>query len=258
MPMQRLLGLGGRRANAVVGAAALVVTAALIVLGVSLHATQTHARETVRSRFQDRAQVVSALIQAEVSSVPSSAAATPAYTSPTVNGAALDKATAQSHLAFAAILDRAGTVVARSHTTAATDLSQALRSPAFARVRAGAPVSLSDVLSGGDRAPDVGSTSSYPCRPTRALASSWPACRPRCSASCSAPICSGSRIPSAPPTSWTATARSSPMPLPRPPRPARWRHGCPHSGRPRDRTARTATAATSSRRPSPVARGAWC
>ena len=79
-----------------------------VVLGVSLHATQTHARETLISRFQDRAQVVSALIQAEVSSVPSSAAATPAYTSATVDGAALDRADAQSHLAFVAILDRAG------------------------------------------------------------------------------------------------------------------------------------------------------
>jgi signal transduction histidine kinase len=149
--MQRLLGLGGQRANAVVGAAALIVATALVVLGVSLHATQTHARETLISRFQDRAQVVSALIQAEVSSVPSSAAATPAYTSATVDGQALDRAAAQSHLAFVTILDRAGNVVARSRTMTAADLSQALRSPAFAGVRAGAPVSLSDVLSGGAR-----------------------------------------------------------------------------------------------------------
>jgi signal transduction histidine kinase len=149
--MQRLLGLGGQRANAVVGAAALIVATALVVLGVSLHATQTHARETLISRFQDRAQVVSALIQAEVSSVPSSAAETPAYTSATVDGQALDRAAAQSHLAFVTILDRAGNVVARSRTMTAADLSQVLRSPAFAGVRAGAPVSLSDVLSGGAR-----------------------------------------------------------------------------------------------------------
>ena len=149
MSMQRLLGLGGHRANAVVGAAALVVATALVVLGVSLHATQTHARETLISRFQDRAQVVSALIQAEVSSVPSSAAATPAYTSATVDGAALDRAGAQSHLAFVTILDRAGNVVAHSRTMTTTDLSQALKSPAFARVHAGAAVSLSDVLSSG-------------------------------------------------------------------------------------------------------------
>ena len=149
MSMQRLLGLGGHRANAVVGAAALVVATALVVLGVSLHATQTHARETLISRFQDRAQVVSALIQAEVSSVPSSAAATPAYTSATVDGPALDRADAQSHLAFVALLDRAGNVVAHSRTMTSTDLSQALKSPAFARVHAGAAVSLSDVLSSG-------------------------------------------------------------------------------------------------------------
>ena len=149
MSMQRLLGLGGHRANAVVGAAALVVATALVILGVSLHATQTHARETLISRFQDRAQIVSALIQAEVSSVPGSAAATPAYTSATADGQALDRAAAQSHLAFVTILDRAGNVIAHSRTMTPTDVSQALKSPAFARVHAGAPVSLSDVLSGG-------------------------------------------------------------------------------------------------------------
>ncbi len=152
---KRLLGLGGHRANAVVGAAALILAIALVILGVSLHATQTRARETLTSRFQDRAQVVSALIQAEVASVPSSAAATPAYTSAMVDDRGLDRAAAQSHLAFATILDRAGTVIAHSRTMTAADLSQALSSPAFARVRTGAPVSLSDVLSGGGRATGV-------------------------------------------------------------------------------------------------------
>jgi signal transduction histidine kinase len=155
MSMQRLLGLGGRRAHAVVGAAALVLAIALVVLGVSLHATQTRARETLISRFQDRAQIVSALIQAEVASVPSSAAATPAYTSAKVNDRTLGRAAAQSHLAFATILARNGQVLAHSSTMTAGDLSQALASPAFARVRAGAPVSLSDVLSGGSRATSV-------------------------------------------------------------------------------------------------------
>ena len=155
MSMQRLLGLGGRRANVVVGAAALVLVAALVVLGVSLSDTQARTRQTLVSRFQDRSQVVSALIQAAISSVPTSVAATPTYTSATVNGQALDRAAAESHLAFATIVDRAGAVVARSRTTAATDLSQALRSPAFARVRTGAPVSLSDVLPGGSRGANV-------------------------------------------------------------------------------------------------------
>jgi signal transduction histidine kinase len=138
-----------------VGAVAVIVATALVVLGVSLHDTQTRARTTLVSRFQDRAQVVSALIQAEVSSVPSSAAATTAYTSPTVDGPALDHAAAASHLAFVAVLDHAGGVVAQSHTMTADDLSQGLRSPAFARVRAGAPVSLSDVLSSGSTGSEV-------------------------------------------------------------------------------------------------------
>src|ERR1700754_4087065 len=102
MSMQRLLGLGGHRANAVIGTAALIVATALVVLGVSLHATQTGARQTLTSRFHDRAQVVSALIQAAISSVPTSVAATPAYTAATVDGQTLDTAAAQSHLAFVA------------------------------------------------------------------------------------------------------------------------------------------------------------
>jgi signal transduction histidine kinase len=155
MSMQRLLGLGGRRTHAVVGAAALVLAIALVVLGVSLHATQTRARETLISRFQDRAQIVSALIQAEVASVPSSAAATPAYTAAKVDEQTLDRAATQSHLAFATILARNGAVIGHSRTMTAADLSQALTSPAFARVRAGAPVSLSDVLSGGTRGTSV-------------------------------------------------------------------------------------------------------
>ncbi|HXD67492.1 MAG TPA: ATP-binding protein [Solirubrobacteraceae bacterium] len=137
------------------GAAALVLAIALVVLGVSLHATQTRARETLISRFQDRAQIVSALIQAEVASVPSSAAATPAYTAAKVDEQTLDRAATQSHLAFATILARNGAVIGHSRTMTAADLSQALTSPAFARVRAGAPVSLSDVLSGGTRGTSV-------------------------------------------------------------------------------------------------------
>jgi len=155
MSMQKLLGLGGRRASAAVAAAALIVVTALVVLGVSLHATQRGARETLTSRFHDRAQVVSALIQAAISSVPTSVAATPAYTSATVNTQRLDTAAAQSHLAFAAVFNQAGAVIAHSRSAVAIDLSQALRSPALARVRAGAPVALSDVLPGGGRGADV-------------------------------------------------------------------------------------------------------
>jgi signal transduction histidine kinase len=151
MSMQRLLGLGGHRANAVVGAAALILAAALVVLGVSLNATQTRARQTLVSRFHDRATVVSALIQAEISSVASSTAATPTYTSPGVSERALDGAVAQGHLAFAAILDRSGRLLAHSRSMTDTDLSLARSSEAFTQVRRGAPVSLSDIVSGGNR-----------------------------------------------------------------------------------------------------------
>ena len=155
MTKRQLSGLDGRRADLVVAAAALVVAIAFVVLGLELAGTQSRARQTLTARFVDRARVVSALIQAEISSVATSTAATPAYESASVSGSALDRAVAQGHLAFAVVLAPSGQVVAASRTLTAADLSQALSSPAFARVRAGAPAWLTDVLSGGSGAAGV-------------------------------------------------------------------------------------------------------
>jgi signal transduction histidine kinase len=149
------LGIGGRRANVIVAAAALVVTVVLVVLGVQLAATQSRARQTLTSRFTDRARVVSALIQAEVSSVASSTATTPAYAAADVSRRVLDQAVKQGQLGFAVVLTPDGRVIADSRSMTAADLSQALASPAFARVRSGAPVSLSDVQSGGGGVVDL-------------------------------------------------------------------------------------------------------
>jgi signal transduction histidine kinase len=146
--------MGGRRASGLIVAATVVVAVALVVLGVQLHATQTRARQTLTSRFGDRAQIVSALIQAEISSVAGSTGATRPYASPRVSGRALDQAVAQSHLTFAVILDRNGRVIARSKTLTASDLSRAISSRAF-QVRAGAPVSVTDVLPSGNGGPGV-------------------------------------------------------------------------------------------------------
>jgi signal transduction histidine kinase len=153
MMMHRLTGLGRRRRFAVLGASAAVAAAALVVLGLQLASSQARARDTLTSRFADRAGVVSALIQAEIASV-SSTTSTSAYDVPGVDGRVLDRAIAQSQLSFAIVLDHAGTVIARSRTATATDLSTALTSTALRQVRAGAPVAASDVL---PRAPGQGS-----------------------------------------------------------------------------------------------------
>jgi hypothetical protein len=125
MAMHRLSSFGGRRASAAVAVAALVAAAGLAVLGVQLNDTQTRARQTLTSRFQDRAQIVSALIQAEIASVTTSAAATRAYTSPAVRPGTLDQAVAQRQFAFAAVLDPGGRVIAASRTLTPDDCSAA-------------------------------------------------------------------------------------------------------------------------------------
>lgn len=149
MATHGLSGLGRRRANAIVAVVALGVAAALVVLGVELSGTQTRARETLTSRFADRAQIVSALIQAEIASVASSTAATRAYDSAAVSDRVLDQSVTQGHLAFAVLLDRTGGVIAASRTLTPADRAQVLSSAAVERVRSGASVSLSDVLPSG-------------------------------------------------------------------------------------------------------------
>lgn len=149
MAMHRLASLGGRRASAALAVAALVVAAGMVVLGVTLNDAQTRARQTLTSRFHDRAQIVSALIQAEIASVTTSTAATRAYASPAVRTGVLDQAVAQRHFQYAVVLDPRGHVIAASGTLTPDDLSQILSSPALGHVRSGAPVWLSDVSHGG-------------------------------------------------------------------------------------------------------------
>jgi signal transduction histidine kinase len=142
-------GLDSRRANVVVGAAASIVVAALIVIGVQLHSTQASTRDRVVSRFQDRAQVISALTQAVLSSAGTPSEAVQEYGREKVSRAALDRTAARSHLAYAVLLDNAGRVIAASRTLTAPARAQVLASPALKPVLAGAPVSLSDVVPGG-------------------------------------------------------------------------------------------------------------
>jgi signal transduction histidine kinase len=138
--------LDRRRANLVVGVAALIVVVTLVLLAVQLRGTQTTERQHLASRFHDRAQVISALTQAVLSSAAASSEVTRQYGSAKPSGRLLDRAVAQGHLAYAVLLDQRGHVIAASRTLSPTDRALVLASPALARVLAGAPVTLSDVM----------------------------------------------------------------------------------------------------------------
>ena len=141
--------LSRRRANGVVGVAAVIVVAALVLVGLELRGTQADARRGLVSRFHDRAHVVSALTQAVFASAAAPSEATRKYGARTVSDDVLDAAVAQGHLAYAVLLDQHGNVIAASRTLTAGTRARVLSSAARKPVLAGAAVSLSDVMPGG-------------------------------------------------------------------------------------------------------------
>ena len=127
--------------------AALIVLAVLVLLAVGLGAAQRNSRQSLASRYQQRAQVVSAVTQAVLGSATASApAASRAYGTPSVTGRAMDRAVAQGHLAYTVLLDQQGRVLAASRTLTAADRAQVLSSVGLKPVLAGARFSFSDVL----------------------------------------------------------------------------------------------------------------
>jgi signal transduction histidine kinase len=141
--------LDRRRANVVVGVAAVVLVVVLILFAVQLHASQTDSRERVVSRFHDRAQVISALTQAVLSSAAAPAESTRQYGGATVDSRLLDRAVVQGRVDYAVLLDQHGTVLAASRTLMGAARSQVRSSPAVKAVLAGARVSLGDIHRGG-------------------------------------------------------------------------------------------------------------
>lgn len=136
--------LGRTRANVVVGIAAAVVIGALVLVGMQLRDTQTSSRAQLLERFHDRAEVVSALMQAVISSAAASSELTQRYGSAEVDGVVLDRAVAEGRLAYALLLDRDGEV-ARSRTLAPATRSRLLASHGARATLRGASVWLSDI-----------------------------------------------------------------------------------------------------------------
>jgi signal transduction histidine kinase len=134
------------RADAVVSIALLIVVVVLAVVGVQLHSSQANSRERAVSGFHNRAEVISALMQALVASASGQSEQTRQFGSPTVRDQLLDRAAEQGKLAYLALLDERGEVIANSRGLTPAARSQMLASSALEPVLAGAPVAVSDVL----------------------------------------------------------------------------------------------------------------
>ncbi len=140
--------LRGRRAKAIIGGAALVVVVVLGLFAVQLNASQSGLRDRAISRFRDRAQVISALTQAILSSAAAAPQAEQRYGAQTVSPTVLDQATKQGHLAYSVLLDARGQIISASRSLTPEQRSAVLSSRAVMAARTGAPVSLGDVNAG--------------------------------------------------------------------------------------------------------------
>ncbi|MET0602989.1 MAG: ATP-binding protein [Baekduia sp.] len=140
--------LRAHRAKAIIGGATLVVVVVLGLFAVQLNASQSGLRDRAISRFQDRAQVISALTQAILSSAAAAPEAERRYGAKTVDPALLDKAVKQGRLAYAVLFDGRGQIISTSRSLTPAQRVALLSSQAVQSTRNGAPVALSDVHAG--------------------------------------------------------------------------------------------------------------
>jgi signal transduction histidine kinase len=145
----------GHRAKAIVLGATAIVVGVLALFAVQLRATQAGTRDRAVARFHDRAQVISALTQAILASAAAPQELTRLYGGRAVGAKDMDKLAARSHLAYAALLDEHGAVVAASRSLTDRVRSGLPTSAAVVATRRGAPVALGDVLASGARGAGV-------------------------------------------------------------------------------------------------------
>jgi hypothetical protein len=100
------------RAKTVVGIAALVLAGILVLFAVQLHSAQSTARRDVETRFQDRAQVTSALTDAIFSFTSASPEAAKRYSGQTVSDRTMDEAAKEGKNQYAVLLDEQGKIIA--------------------------------------------------------------------------------------------------------------------------------------------------
>jgi signal transduction histidine kinase len=140
--------LRARRAKAIIGGATLVVVVVLGLFAVQLNAGQSGLHDRAISRFRDRAQVISALTQAILSSAAAAPQAERQYGTQTVSPALLDRAVKQGHLAYAVLFDERGQIISTSRSLTPAQRVAVLSSRTIQSVRTGAPVALGDVHAG--------------------------------------------------------------------------------------------------------------
>ncbi|HEX5923582.1 MAG TPA: ATP-binding protein [Baekduia sp.] len=140
--------LRARRAKAIIGGATLVVLVVLGLFAVQLNASQSGLHDRAVSRFRDRAQVISALTQAILSSAAAAPQAQQRYGAPKVSPTVLDQATKQGRLAYTVLLDERGRIISASRSLTPGQRAAVLSSPAVMSARTGAPVALGDVEAG--------------------------------------------------------------------------------------------------------------
>jgi signal transduction histidine kinase len=104
----------GLSPNLIVAIAGIAVVAALIGFAAELSDTQSTARRGVITRFQDRAAITSALVEAIFTATSTSSDASKQYGSGPVSDRELGKAAKSGRLDYAAILDKSGSVIAVS------------------------------------------------------------------------------------------------------------------------------------------------
>jgi signal transduction histidine kinase len=133
----------------VVGIAALIVAALLVVFAVELAHTQTTTRDAVETRFRDRARVTSALTEALFASLGSSTENARLYGGADVDDADMARAQRTTRLEYAVLLDENGSVIARSPGFDAAAAARLAKSaPHIRAVLDGRPVTVSDVIPG--------------------------------------------------------------------------------------------------------------
>ena len=131
--------------------AAVLTLAALAGLGTSLHDSQTRARQTIESRFAERARLSAALTESLFASSASAAQArnVQRYGSPYVRTAVLAREARRSRLVNLVLLDADAGIIARSPRTPRAIVRALEARPAFVRAAlAGRDYALSDVIAG--------------------------------------------------------------------------------------------------------------
>jgi signal transduction histidine kinase len=148
--LRHLPGAGRLTPAAIVGVATVVVTLVLVAFAAELATTQSTTRQSVETRFRDRAGITSALIQAIFTGSANPSELGRQYRSGTVTDRELGKLARGSRLDYAVVLDKSGAIIGASPgLTPAARARLGTRPAAIDSALRGKPFTVSDVLPTG-------------------------------------------------------------------------------------------------------------